>query len=128
MKPDAGAPVEFAVPAPKENALCRLLIHRLSELEADRARILRHLSHELKTPLAALHEGVSLLREEVLGSAKFASGAATEEGGSAAASVAARGMFSASEITLPVPPGMIPSGMLDPTIAAAASMIDPSPP
>lgn len=49
------------------NELCRLLIHRLSELEADRARVLRHLSHELKTPLAALREGVSLLRDEIVG-------------------------------------------------------------
>jgi two-component system sensor histidine kinase GlrK len=48
--------------------LCRALIQRLSELEADRARVLRHLSHELKTPLAALREGVALLQEGVLGS------------------------------------------------------------
>lgn len=47
--------------------LCRVLIQRLSELEADRARVLRHLSHELKTPLAALREGVALLQEQVLG-------------------------------------------------------------
>ncbi len=67
MNPETGAPLGLAVPASADNTLCRLLIHRLSELEADRARILRHLSHELKTPLAALHEGVSLLREEVLG-------------------------------------------------------------
>lgn len=40
---------------------------RLSELEADRVRVLRHVSHELKTPLAALREGVALLREQVLG-------------------------------------------------------------
>jgi two-component system sensor histidine kinase GlrK len=40
---------------------------RLSELETDRERSLRHVSHELKTPLTALREGVSLLREEVPG-------------------------------------------------------------
>ena len=40
---------------------------RLSELETDRERALRHVSHELKTPLTALREGVSLLREEVPG-------------------------------------------------------------
>lgn len=40
---------------------------RLGELEADRERALRHVSHELKTPLTALKEGVSLLREEVPG-------------------------------------------------------------
>ncbi len=41
---------------------------RLLELDADKARFLRHVSHELKTPLAALREGVALLEEEVAGS------------------------------------------------------------
>jgi two-component system, NtrC family, sensor histidine kinase GlrK len=40
---------------------------RLAELEADKARFLRHVSHELKTPLAALREGVALLGDEVAG-------------------------------------------------------------
>lgn len=40
---------------------------RLSELDADKARFLRHISHELKTPLAALREGVSLLEDGVAG-------------------------------------------------------------
>ena len=40
---------------------------RLLELDADKARFLRHVSHELKTPLAALREGVSLLDDEVAG-------------------------------------------------------------
>jgi two-component system sensor histidine kinase GlrK len=40
---------------------------RLTELDADKARFLRHVSHELKTPLAALREGVSLLQEGVAG-------------------------------------------------------------
>ncbi len=40
---------------------------RLTELDADKARFLRHVSHELKTPLAALHEGVALLQEGVPG-------------------------------------------------------------
>lgn len=40
---------------------------RLAELEADRERNLRHVSHELKTPLTALKEGVALLAEEVPG-------------------------------------------------------------
>lgn len=40
---------------------------RLMELDADKARFLRHVSHELKTPLAALREGVSLLEEGVTG-------------------------------------------------------------
>lgn len=40
---------------------------RLTELDADKARFLRHVSHELKTPLASLREGVSLLQEGVAG-------------------------------------------------------------
>ncbi len=43
------------------------LRQRLVELEADKARFLRHVSHELKTPLAALREGVALLGDEVAG-------------------------------------------------------------
>ncbi len=43
------------------------LRQRLSTLEADKARFLRHVSHELKTPLAALREGVALLQDEVAG-------------------------------------------------------------
>lgn len=41
---------------------------RLTELDADKARFLRHISHELKTPLSALREGVALLQEGVGGS------------------------------------------------------------
>ncbi|MFT3818572.1 MAG: ATP-binding protein [Rubrivivax sp.] len=40
---------------------------RLQELDEDKARFLRHVSHELKTPLAALREGVALLQDEVAG-------------------------------------------------------------
>ncbi|MGV8892069.1 MAG: sensor histidine kinase [Burkholderiaceae bacterium] len=43
------------------------LRRRLADLEADKARFMRHISHELKTPLAALREGVALLEEEVAG-------------------------------------------------------------
>lgn len=40
---------------------------RLMELDADKARFLRHVSHELKTPLAAVREGTALLEDGVAG-------------------------------------------------------------
>jgi two-component system sensor histidine kinase GlrK len=40
---------------------------RLAELEAEKNRFLRHLSHELKTPLTALREGAELLSDQVGG-------------------------------------------------------------
>lgn len=43
------------------------LRRRLIESDADKDRFLRHTSHELKTPLAALREGASLLQEGVGG-------------------------------------------------------------
>lgn len=43
------------------------LRRRLLALEQQRTRILRHVSHELKTPLAALREGSSLLHEGMAG-------------------------------------------------------------
>ncbi|MGM3175899.1 sensor histidine kinase [Dickeya lacustris] len=43
------------------------LSERLSWLEAQRHEFLRHLSHELKTPLASLREGAALLADEVVG-------------------------------------------------------------
>ncbi|MFZ3298381.1 MAG: histidine kinase dimerization/phospho-acceptor domain-containing protein, partial [Ralstonia pickettii] len=43
------------------------LLLRLVELDADKSRFLRHVSHELKTPLASLREGVSLLEDGVAG-------------------------------------------------------------
>jgi two-component system sensor histidine kinase GlrK len=43
------------------------LRRRLIELEGQKVLFLRHVSHELKTPLAALREGVELLADEVGG-------------------------------------------------------------
>jgi len=40
---------------------------RLLELEAEKNRFLRHVSHELKTPLAAIREGSQLMIDEVTG-------------------------------------------------------------
>jgi two-component system sensor histidine kinase GlrK len=43
------------------------LRRRLEEHEAEKNRFLRHLSHELKTPLTALREGAELLNDQVGG-------------------------------------------------------------
>jgi two-component system sensor histidine kinase GlrK len=40
---------------------------RLLEVEQEKNRFLRHISHELKTPLTAIREGAELLNEEVVG-------------------------------------------------------------
>jgi two-component system sensor histidine kinase GlrK len=43
------------------------LRRRLAEVEAEKNRFLRHMSHELKTPLTVLREGTELLSDEVGG-------------------------------------------------------------
>jgi two-component system sensor histidine kinase GlrK len=43
------------------------LRQRLQDLEEQRTSVLRHVSHELKTPLTALREGSSLLADQVAG-------------------------------------------------------------
>ncbi|QPF75800.1 HAMP domain-containing protein [Roseateles sp. DAIF2] len=62
-------PVEIEGPSDLRSLGQRLdwLRLRLGELDADKARFLRHVSHELKTPLAALREGVALLEDGVAG-------------------------------------------------------------
>ena len=40
---------------------------RLHDLEEQQTRVLRHVSHELKTPLTAVREGAELLRDRVAG-------------------------------------------------------------
>ena len=44
-----------------------LAARRLEEFETQKSRFLRHVSHELKTPLAALREGAELLHDRVAG-------------------------------------------------------------
>ncbi|MBP6710048.1 MAG: histidine kinase [Propionivibrio sp.] len=62
-------PVNVRGPADLRRVGRRLdwLRRRLSELESERERTLRHVSHELKTPLTALREGVALLQDKVAG-------------------------------------------------------------
>jgi len=43
------------------------LRQRLKQLEQDKRKFLRNVSHELKTPLATINEGVGLLVDEVVG-------------------------------------------------------------
>jgi two-component system sensor histidine kinase GlrK len=43
------------------------LRRKLAQLETDKDQFLRHVSHELKTPLATIKEGTALLREGSLG-------------------------------------------------------------
>jgi two-component system sensor histidine kinase GlrK len=65
----AGAPVRISGPTDLVQLGERLewLRERLLMLERQRSAFLRHVSHELKTPLAAIQESASLLSEEVVG-------------------------------------------------------------
>ncbi len=64
-----GQPVAIRFPVEMQRLGGQLdwLRRRLAQLEADKERFLRNVSHELKTPLASLHEGAALLREQALG-------------------------------------------------------------
>lgn len=66
---DYARPVEIAYPREMSRVGEKLewLRRRLAMLEADKDRFLRHVSHELKTPLASLREGTGLLIEGSLG-------------------------------------------------------------
>jgi len=62
---------EFKVHGPKELNNLGEKLHwlqtRLFALEEQKLRLIRQMSHELKTPLASLREGADLLSEELLG-------------------------------------------------------------
>jgi two-component system sensor histidine kinase GlrK len=66
---DWGKPIRVAGPRDMEYLGERLdwLRSRLQALENARQQFFRHLSHELKTPLASIHEGTELLADEVVG-------------------------------------------------------------
>lgn len=59
--------VEFPLELKKLAERLDWLRLRLAQLAADKDRFLRHVSHELKTPLASISEGAALLREGSLG-------------------------------------------------------------
>lgn len=62
-------PIDISFPREMRHLGRRLdwLRRRLAELDADKEQFLRHVSHQLKTPLASMREGVSLLREGATG-------------------------------------------------------------
>lgn len=68
-----GSPVAPQRPIQVPSELARLderldwLASRLHELEEQKRQFLRHMSHELKTPLASVREGASLLADGVAG-------------------------------------------------------------
>lgn len=66
---DLERPVAVRGPEDLERLGQRLdwLRQRLAELEAEKTRFLRHVSHELKTPLTALREGAELLADGSVG-------------------------------------------------------------
>jgi two-component system, NtrC family, sensor histidine kinase GlrK len=66
---DFDAPVRVRGPADLEELGERLewLRLRLLDIDAQKVRFLRHVSHELKTPLAAVREGAQLLSDQVVG-------------------------------------------------------------
>lgn len=63
------APIEVVGPKNLETLGERLnwLRQRLAEVEQEKVKFLRHVSHELKTPLTALREGTDLLADGVVG-------------------------------------------------------------
>jgi len=66
---DLDQPIQINGPADVRRVGLQLewLRLRLLELDSDKARFLRHVSHELKTPLASMREGVALLQDGVTG-------------------------------------------------------------
>ena len=66
---DFSVPVRIGGPEDLQHLGERLdwMRERLADLEQQKNRFLRHMSHELKTPLTALREGAELLAEEVVG-------------------------------------------------------------
>jgi two-component system sensor histidine kinase GlrK len=67
---DFSQPVAISAPSTELDALSDQLDwmrRRLAALEDEKNQFLRHMSHELKTPLASIREGVELLRDRSLG-------------------------------------------------------------
>lgn len=67
---DFTAPVSVKGPQDIRQLGCRLdwLRQQLAELDQQKRVFLQHVSHELKTPLTAIREGIALLQDRVTGS------------------------------------------------------------
>jgi two-component system sensor histidine kinase GlrK len=64
-----GVPVTVSGPRDLERLGTQLdwLRRRLAALDEEKSKFLRHVSHELKTPLATIREGSELLADEIIG-------------------------------------------------------------
>lgn len=62
-------PIDVSGPRDLENLGLKLdwLRKRLLQLDKEKIKLVAHISHELKTPLASIKEGISLLKDELIG-------------------------------------------------------------
>jgi len=63
------APISISGPKDLENLGMKLdwLRKRLAKLDKEKVKLIAHISHDLKTPLASIKEGAGLLRDELVG-------------------------------------------------------------
>jgi two-component system sensor histidine kinase GlrK len=68
--PASSAPIHLTGPSEfiRIGRQLEWLRRRLTEVNEQKQEFLRHVSHELKTPLSSIREGTELLKEEVVGS------------------------------------------------------------
>jgi two-component system sensor histidine kinase GlrK len=66
---DFQTPIAVSGPRDMENLGNKLdwLRKRLAELDREKVKLIAHISHDLKTPLASIKEGSGLLRDELVG-------------------------------------------------------------
>lgn len=66
---DFQTPISVSGPRDLENLGMKLdwLRKRLAKLDREKVKLIAHISHDLKTPLASIKEGAGLLRDELVG-------------------------------------------------------------
>ncbi|MDY0390515.1 MAG: HAMP domain-containing sensor histidine kinase [Desulfobulbus oligotrophicus] len=66
---DFSTPIQISGPRDLENLGAKLdwLRKRLQVLDREKAKMLAHISHELKTPLSSIKEGAGLLKDRLIG-------------------------------------------------------------